>query len=286
MADLQGRVVAFLEARRAPELADLITRHCGVPFAAPCLREVHQPDAPELAAAVEQLCRDDVTMAIFLTGVGTATIVEAARRHGREQELLDALNRKRVAARGPKPVAVLRKLGVRLDLLAPAPHTSQELLTALGAWDLSGQRVAVQLYGGPNPEFLEGLAARGAEVIAISPYAWDQPSDAGPVLRLIDALAAGQVDVLAATSASQVDNLFSIAQDNGRAADLRQALTRVPVAAQGPICASACARHGVAVAITPPTGHMGALVLAIARHLAGEIDGVPGPASAHAQGVR
>ncbi|MCC6625950.1 MAG: hypothetical protein IT340_00985, partial [Chloroflexi bacterium] len=31
----------------------------------------------------------------------------------------------------------------------------------------------------------------------------------------------------------------------------------------------AFARHGVPVALTPPTGHMGALVLALADHLAG-----------------
>jgi hypothetical protein len=41
MADLQGRVIAYLEARRADELAGLITRHGGVALAAPCLRELH-----------------------------------------------------------------------------------------------------------------------------------------------------------------------------------------------------------------------------------------------------
>jgi uroporphyrinogen-III synthase len=269
LADLHGRVVAFLEARRAPELADLITRHHGVPLSAPCLREVHQPDAPELVVAVGQLCSDDVHIAIFLTGVGTATIFEAARRQGREPELLAALARKRVVVRGPKPVAVLRKAGVRLDLLAPPPHTTQELLAALAAWDLRGQRVAVQLYGAPNPEFLDALTARGAEVITLSPYAWDRPVDAEPVLRLIDALRAGSVDVLAGTSASQVDNFFDIAREHGHETAVRQALQRIPVAAQGPVCAAAFERNGIPITITPPTGHMGALVLAIADHFEG-----------------
>src|SRR5437764_5250540 len=109
MADLGGRVVAFLEARRATEMASLITRHHGVPFSAPCLREVHRPDAPELATAVALLCGDDVEVAVFLTGVGTQTIIDAARLHGREAELLAALARKHVAVRGPKPTVVLRK---------------------------------------------------------------------------------------------------------------------------------------------------------------------------------
>ena len=41
MADLRGRTIAFLEGRRAAELASLIERHHGVPLAAPSLRELH-----------------------------------------------------------------------------------------------------------------------------------------------------------------------------------------------------------------------------------------------------
>src|SRR5204862_5696019 len=55
VADLQGRVVAFLEGRRSAELADLIARHNGVPLAAPCVREVHTPDAPELQASLARV---------------------------------------------------------------------------------------------------------------------------------------------------------------------------------------------------------------------------------------
>lgn len=278
MADLQGRTIAFLESRRSTELASLIQRHQGVPYAAPCLREVHRPDAPELAEAVEHLCCDEVGIAVFLTGVGAATIFEAAQLHGRAAELLAALARKRVAVRGPKPVAVLHKFGVRYDLLAPPPHTSQTLLAAMTVWDLRGQQVVVQLYGAPNPEFLDGLAAYGAHVIPISPYAWDHPSDPGPVLRLIDDLVAGKVDLLAGTSASQVDNLFAIARTHGRETALLRALLHLPVAAQGAVCATAFERWGVPVRIIPPTGHMGALVLAIARYFQGQEEDTAAPA--------
>jgi uroporphyrinogen-III synthase len=192
LADLGGRVVAFLEARRSAELADLITRHRGVPYPAPCLREVHRPDAPELAAAVGQLCGMGVQVAVFLTGVGTETILEAARRLGREKDLHDALACMKVAARGPKPVAVLRKAGVRIDVQAPEPHTTRELLAAMDAWDLQGKTVAVQLYGGPNPELREGLEERGAQVLEISPYVWERPSDPGPILGLIEDLEANR----------------------------------------------------------------------------------------------
>src|SRR6266704_4841631 len=107
--DLRGKVVAFLEGRRTAELADLILRHNGVPLAAPCLREVHRPDAPELQRGVARLCDADLRVAIFLTGVGTATVFEAARRMGRADELRSRLANATVVVRGPKPTAVLRR---------------------------------------------------------------------------------------------------------------------------------------------------------------------------------
>src|SRR5438105_3670888 len=124
MADLQGRVVAFLEGRRAGELASLIERHNGVPLAAPCLREVHSPDAPELHAGIARACESALDLAIFLTGVGTRTVFEAAMHAGYEGQLRERLEAALVVVRGPKPTAVLRQLGVRIDVTAPAPNTT------------------------------------------------------------------------------------------------------------------------------------------------------------------
>src|ERR1700716_4330298 len=107
MPDLQRQVVAFLEGRRTAELADLIQRHNGVPLAAPCLREVHRPTAPSLHAEVAAVCGADLAVAIFLTGVGTTTVFEAARLMGREADLRQRLASAVVAVRGPKPTAVL-----------------------------------------------------------------------------------------------------------------------------------------------------------------------------------
>ena len=75
-----------------------------------------------------------------------------------------ALSRTRIAARGPKPVAVLRELGITPWVTAPEPNTWRELLAALDlkAKDhpLAGSRVAVQEYGAANPSF--STASAGA----------------------------------------------------------------------------------------------------------------------------
>ena len=58
----------------------------------------------------------------------------------------------------------------------PEPNTWRELLAALDEQaPVAGRRVAVQEYGRTNPELLDGLRARGAEVLRVPVYRWDYP---------------------------------------------------------------------------------------------------------------
>jgi uroporphyrinogen-III synthase len=263
--------VVFLEARRASELSDLIARHGGVPLAAPCLREVHAPDAPELQRAVARLCDSQPRLAMFLTGVGTTTVFESARRLGREADLRSTLEPATVVVRGPKPAAVLRKLGVRIDIAAPPPHTTNDVLTAIQDIELRGQTVSVQLYGEPNPDLITALRARGAaSIIELAPYAWERPIDPAPVERLLDALDESEVDALLITSQAQVDNLFRIADGLGRSVHLGA----VAIGVQGPVAESALKEHGYEPTFRPEHGHMGSLVLGTVKHFAKQAQGV------------
>lgn len=264
MADLGGRVVAFLEGRREKELADLIRRHNGVPLAAPCLREVHSPEAVSLQIGVWTACTAKFDIAVFLTGVGTRTVFDAAAHGGLEAVLRERLEAALVVARGPKPSAVLRQLDVRIDV--GDVSTSAEILQALRDVDMKGKRVLVQLYGGPNPELSQALTARGAHVVELAPYVWERPIDPAPVHALLDALDGNDVDALLITSQQQVEHLFAIAHEHGREPQLQ----RVAIGAQGPVAEAALNKYGYASTFTPEHGHMGALVLAAARYFTRE----------------
>ena len=157
----------------------------------------------------------------------------------------------------------MRKLGVRIDISAPPPNTTNEVLAVLGPIDLDGKTVAVQLYGEPNPSLSQSLHARGAQIIELAPYVWERPVDPAPILRLLDALDGGSVDALLITSQAQVDNLFGVARDHGRTPRLQH----VAIGAQGPVAEAALARHGLEATFRPAHGHMGALVLAAAEFL-------------------
>jgi uroporphyrinogen-III synthase len=221
-ATLGGRVIACLEARNATEMADLIVRHGGIAYPAPCLREVHEPDASETLKAVQLVCEQAVDAVVFLTGVGVQTIVDAASHLGCYAAFAAALRRTRVAVRGPKTLNAVRRLGVVADLVAPEPFTSVSLLELITReWSVQGWRVMVQCYGAPVPAFTGGLTLLGASVVEVSPYRWERPLDEDAVMRMIEDLAEGWIDVLAATSAIQIDNLFDIARDRGQEHQLR-----------------------------------------------------------------
>jgi uroporphyrinogen-III synthase len=263
LADLQRKVIAFLEGRRANELADLIERHNGIPLAAPCLREVHSPDSPELQSSIAAVLDARPDVVIFLTGVGAETVFESAIRMDRSVDLHSTLDRATVVVRGPKPTAVLRKLQIRIDLTAPAPNTTAEIISVLEPLNLHNKTVAVQLYGEPNPTLSQWLRQHGANVLELTPYVWDRPIDPEPILHLLDALDRHIVDALLVTSQAQIENLFNVARDHARSVHMNE----VAIAAQGPVVETALERHGLRAAIRPAHAHMGALVLATADYL-------------------
>jgi len=266
LPSLGGKTIAITEARRANELATLIGKLGGVADSAPAVVEVPRRDLGPARAALERICAKDVSIVAFMTGVGTRAFLDLATRAGRRDDLLRALSTLTVVARGPKPVAVLRDTGVRIDVV-PSEPTSEGVLGALVSHDLRGRIVAVQLYGDENRVLVDGLTAREARVLEIPLYEWALPEDQEPLIRLIDALIAGRIDVVAFTSSPQVRHLFLVAERRG----LRNALAaglrdRVAVAAIGPVCAATLREYGVTPHIQPEKGTMGALVHAIARH--------------------
>jgi len=268
---LRGKTIALTESRRATELAALVTKLGGVPYAAPAVREVPCVDRGPALAVLERICLGEVQAVLFLTGVGTRAFLELARETGARERLLGALAQLLVCARGPKPIAVLREAGVRIDLVPPEP-TSPALLAALSAvHDLRDSVVAVQRYGEANPVLVEGLAAFGAAVLEIPLYEWAPPEDEGVLERLVRDLIAGRIDVLAFTSSPQVANVFAAAERLGLGSHLSDVLgARVAVATIGPVCETALRERGVAPHIQADKGTMGALIHAIAAHLDGE----------------
>ena len=265
------RVLA-LESRREREMAALIATHGGEARVAPSMREVPLESNATAAAFAESLVRGEFDVVVLLTAVGTRVLLDVVERtQGSRDAFVAALGRVRVAVRGPKPLAVLRELGLTPWVVAPEPNTWRELLAALDtATDapLAGRRVAVQEYGVSNPELLAGLEARGAWVTAVPVYQWALPEDLGPLEDACRALATDQVDVALFTTATQVVHLFQVAEGMGAADSVRAALGRVVIASIGPTTSDELRGHGITVDMEPSHPKMGLLVREAAERAA------------------
>jgi uroporphyrinogen-III synthase len=254
------RIVAF-EARRAAELARLLERHGAAVVSAPAMREAPLPPSPAIGELARALAAGEVAALVLLTGVGTRAL---APELAPDREALAALLAStRIVARGPKPLAALRELGIPDAIPVPSPNTWREVLATLDGLDLApGSLVAVQEYGGPPTDLLQGLAARGLRVLAVSVYRWALPADTTALRAGLDALVEGRTDVAVFTTATQVEHAFRVARDPTA---LHAALGRVVVASIGPVCSEAIEAHGVTVDLEASPPKMGVLVALVAE---------------------
>ena len=257
------RVLTF-ESRRSAEMATLIANYGGQPISAPALREVPIESNSEAVAFVDALTREEIDLVILLTGVGTRALIALVDKTRDRAAFVAALGRTRLAARGPKPVAALREIGLTPWVTAPEPNTWRELLAALDGkaseFRLEGARVAVQEYGASNPQLLDGLCARGAAVTRVSIYRYALPEDTTPLQQAARAVADGRIDVALFTTSMQVVHLLEIARQHNVEDAVRQGFTSIAVASIGPTTSEELREHGISIDIEASHPKMGFLV--------------------------
>lgn len=266
-----GLKVLSLESRRATEMAKLIANFGGIPVVVPSMREVPlESNEGALKFAVDLLA-GHVDMVVFLTGEGTRILARVIESSYSRHQLVAALGRVTVIARGPKPVAALRELGVSVAIAVPEPNTSREMLKAIderGSLSIRGETVAIQEYGSMNQELLDGFAARGARVMSVPVYEWQLPEDLEPLRAAVRAIARGEIDVMLFTTSVQVRHLMGVARDMGLAAAMRRASRQSFVASIGPVTSAELRSRRLAVDLEPSHLKMGILVKEAADHSA------------------
>src|SRR5436190_12036994 len=104
--------VLTLESRRSVEMAALVRNYGGEAVSAPALREVPVESNTEALTFIDALVRDRFQLIVLLTGVGMRALLAVVDRLRDRPQFVAALARTKIAARGPKPVAVLRELGL------------------------------------------------------------------------------------------------------------------------------------------------------------------------------
>ncbi|MCF8611017.1 uroporphyrinogen-III synthase [Gordonia sp. HY285] len=274
---LAGFSVAITAARRAEEFEALLTRRGARVVSAAAISMVPLADDQGLLEATRSLIDAPPDMVIATTGIGFRGWIEAADEWGMAAQLLTSLGSARVISRGPKATGALRAAGLREEW-SPVSESSAEVLAWLSAADLDGKRVAVQLHGAtdswdPNPGFLDGLAALGAQVVGVPVYRWEGPSDVAAFDALIDDVVHERVDAVAFTSAPAAASMLLRAGERGVRERLVAAM-RGPVTAYsvGPVTSVPLDTAGVPT-VAPDRMRLGALARLIAEDLpAGDPD--------------
>jgi uroporphyrinogen decarboxylase len=261
-----GLRVAAFESRRAAEMASLIERFGGVPSVSPSMREVPIEENREAIDFAHRVLTGQIDVIIFMTGVGIRHLLAEVERHVDRQRLLEAISDITTIARGPKPVAVLKELGLRPTFRVGPPNTWREVLALVDhSVNVAQQTVGLQEYGQPNASLVAGLEARGAKVECVRVYRWDLPLDTGPLVENVRAISEGRIDVAMFTSAHQVVNVLRVAEQLQLGAKLRDGMARLMVASIGPTTSEMLREFEIKVDVEPEHSKMGQLVAAAAE---------------------
>jgi uroporphyrinogen-III synthase len=260
---MKDKTIAILENRVGEQMADLVRKYGGKPFSAPALAEIPDLDPAHIVELLKEWDINPPDVFIFQTGVGVKALFAATDALGMTDKLLSQLEAAQVVVRGPKPSAPLRARQVRIDGSAKDPFTTAEVLFELDTVAPHAKRVVVQRYGETNAELQKALEQRGLQVTEIATYRWSLPENTAPLFALMDALDRNEIDAVAFTSASQAHNLFSLAQQTGRAEGLKNSLNRSRVASIGPVCTAALNRLGIRVDIEPHPPKLGPFITAL-----------------------
>jgi len=277
IAPLSGRRIALLETREAERLGGMLRAQGAEVIGCPMVAIVDPPDPAPVLAWLQRFVAAPPDTLVLLTGEGLYRLHGMAQRSGIDAAFVAALAQTRTVTRGPKPARALRTLGLQPQLRAEQP-TSDGVISALSGTPLKGRRVGVQLYPGADSRLADFLTASSAAPDPVTPYEYAPHVADEAIAALIDRMAAGEIDAIAFTSASQVRRLFAVAQSKERAGALAQALHRTSLAAVGPVVSDELRRHGVDPAIVPRDAYfMKPLVSAMAAALGGDRGGAAQP---------
>ncbi len=252
MADrLNGYRILILETREEAQFSRLLTEQGAEVLRCPMFTIRDAPDPVPVAAWIRRFIDRPCDDLVLTTGEGLRRLMTVARRADVEQHFIAAIGKTRKIVRGPKPGRALREIGLEPELTTERP-TSDGIAEMLSRVDLKRHRVGLQLYPDKDHSVLIGaIAALGAEVDTVLPYAYDAEAADANIVTAIDEMAQGRVDAIALTSSGQVRRLVDIARAHGREGLLRDGLARTPIASVGPVVSDELKSHGLRTDIYP-----------------------------------
>ncbi len=243
--------VAVTADRRGAELAASLERLGATVTWGSTMRAVPPEQDRLLEVETRAMLAAAPTWLAVSTGSGLRAWLQAAEGFGLRGELEAFLGRTRTVARGSKSHGALRGMAIEPEFVS-SKETMDDVCSWLGERVSPAEVLGAQVHGGEVIGTLDALRPRLRAVVTVAPYRWALPVEVGPARRVVERIVAGEIDVLAETSAPSVRNLFVIAEQMGARAELLRMLRGpVVVACVGPVTARAFEEVGVPVDLMP-----------------------------------
>ncbi|PLT29489.1 uroporphyrinogen-III synthase [Peribacillus deserti] len=261
---LKGKRVGIGSSRKTEEISALIEKQGGTAVVRSLQGTVFLAEK-EVEPELEALVREGADWIVFTTGIGIDTLVNISEKLKMKDAFFSRLQEAKIAARGYKSFAVLKKAGITPDAVDD-DGTTRGLIRSLKDEDFSGKKVVIQLHGDPAPALITFFKDKGAHVSTILPYRHILP-DQGSVEKICTEIIEQQMDAFCFTTAVQVRSLFTHAKELSLTDDLLDAFKGyVLAAAVGKVTAEALYEEGVRNYIVPEHERMGAMIIELARY--------------------
>lgn len=250
--ELAGRLIGITAERRAHQQVRYLTSRGAATHWAPVLRTVDGADRPQLLEAAKAAINQPPDVLIVQTGQGLRWWLETLPSD-HAAALIKSLSDTAIWCRGSKAASAVRHAGLGVSWMAPNEST-RDIAQHLGAVDLTGRRVLIQLDGSEDQQLLRAAEAGSADVFGLDVYRYRLPDDRGPAQELIAAVVSGKMDAVTFTASPQIRHLREIAAELGQQADLDLAFGNNCLASVvGPVCAETARTAGWSNIIEPET---------------------------------
>ncbi|ANF97001.1 uroporphyrinogen-III synthase [Paenibacillus bovis] len=262
--ELEGKTIVITGSKIPEDMAEVIERRGGKARVR-SLQGLVPADPAEIDKDVRQLTEQGADWIIFTTGIGYEAIYKSAERQGILPLFEERLQKAKVACRGYRTKAYLKKSGVH-PVVSADDGTIANMIDKLNAFDFNGCQVWLQLHGELTSQLHDFISSEpGMKVQAVLPYRYQAP-DREILAQLTDELLQHQVDAVSFTTQVQVNYLFDYAKEHGQQEALQDTFNHhVLAAAVGKVTADALREEGITRIVVPELERMGAMIVEIAH---------------------
>jgi uroporphyrinogen-III synthase len=272
---LSGFSILITASRRTAEWSAAFTRLGAHVTLSPTLSIAPITDTEVILGSTRSVIADPPDDVIVTTAIGWRSWVEIADANGLEPDLMRALAKTRIWARGAKVRGALQGAGLQVAMVPDTTETSDDLVRLLMAQGVQGRRLAIQLHGSADLDALQALHQAGAQIESLPVYQWGPPPDPGAVDRAIAQVCTRGFDAIVFASAPGARAFLRAARALDMYDEMVSALQRdVVLAAVGPVTAEPLRQVGLEP-LLPDRFRLGAMVRALAARLSGQVDQYP-----------